>query len=235
MTGSKPRQLVLVRHGQSLLNVARAHSPVFFTSCEDRDRFANLPDHKVGLSEQGVLQAKETGKALKRLGFTFDVAYDSGYQRTIDTLDHILEAYSPEERITMRRKYDIMFREREGGYSYGMTRAEFEERYPWFHEYWKTMGPIFARPMGGESIADALNRVVIAKNTLFQECDGERVLFVTHGRILALMRSLLENWPPSELERLMIGHSPSNCGVTVYNYSEAKRKFELAEYNTCHW
>jgi broad specificity phosphatase PhoE len=235
MTGSKPQQIVLVRHGQSFLNEARARSPVFFNDPEHRDRFASLPEHKVGLTELGARQARETGRALKQLEYTFDVAYDSGYRRTIDTLDHILEAYSPALRSQIRRKHDMMFREREGGYSYGMTRPEFDEYFPWFQKYWDTTGPVFARPFGGESIADTLNRVTIAKGRMFEECAGQRVLFVTHGRILALMRTLLEDWTPDELERLMAGHPVKNCGVTVYNFSEAHEKYELAEYNTCHW
>ena len=54
-------KLVLVRHGQSIWNL--------------ENRFTGWTD--VGLSEQGIKEAKEAGQKLKELGYTFDVAYTS--------------------------------------------------------------------------------------------------------------------------------------------------------------
>lgn len=68
-------KLVLIRHGQSEWNLANK-----FTGWIDVD-----------LSEKGVEQAKEAGKALKEHGIEFDYAYTSVLKRAIKTLHYALE------------------------------------------------------------------------------------------------------------------------------------------------
>jgi 2,3-bisphosphoglycerate-dependent phosphoglycerate mutase len=68
-------KLVLVRHGQSEWNAKH-----LFTGWTD-----------VGLTEQGVAEAKKSGELLKKHGFTFDLAFTSRQKRAIKTLDIILE------------------------------------------------------------------------------------------------------------------------------------------------
>jgi len=63
-------KLVLVRHGESTWN--------------KENRFTGWID--VGLSEKGVIEAKEAGRVLKEEGFVFDVAYTSVLKRAIKTL-----------------------------------------------------------------------------------------------------------------------------------------------------
>jgi 2,3-bisphosphoglycerate-dependent phosphoglycerate mutase len=54
-------KLVLIRHGESAWNL--------------ENKFTGWTD--VPLSENGVKEAKEAGKLLKKDGYTFDVAYSS--------------------------------------------------------------------------------------------------------------------------------------------------------------
>ena len=68
-------KLVLVRHGQSLWN--------------KENKFPGWTD--IGLSEQGINEAKEAGKVLKEEGYNFDIAYTSELIRAQDTLKYILE------------------------------------------------------------------------------------------------------------------------------------------------
>ena len=68
-------KLVLVRHGQSMWNL--------------ENKFTGWTD--VELSKQGIAEAKEAGRVLKRLGFRFDLAYTSVLKRAEDTLDYILK------------------------------------------------------------------------------------------------------------------------------------------------
>ena len=63
-------KLVLLRHGESVWN--------------KENRFTGWID--VGLSEKGVIEAKEAGRVLKEEGFVFDVAYTSVLKRAIKTL-----------------------------------------------------------------------------------------------------------------------------------------------------
>lgn len=236
MNKKVPQQLVLVRHARSRLNIAKIKSPVFFVTAEDRQPFLEMPDHKVDVPEEFYFQPIETGRALKEHGYQFDTAYDTGYERTVKTLDLMLEQYPENERLAIRRKSCISLRERECGYGYAMTAVEMNEHFPWLQAYWKTVGPIFARPIGGESLADVIDRTSNCLPTLFQETAGERVLMSLHGRVIAAIRFLLEGWTCEEFETfLSAGNTPKNCGVTVYNYSSTEKRFLLQEYNTCHW
>jgi 2,3-bisphosphoglycerate-dependent phosphoglycerate mutase len=69
------RQLVLLRHGESVWN--------------KENRFTGWTD--VGLSDQGVEEAKDAGRVLRREGYGFDVAYTSVLKRAIKTLWLALE------------------------------------------------------------------------------------------------------------------------------------------------
>jgi len=69
------KQLVLIRHGESLWN--------------RENRFTGWID--VGLSERGVREAVDAGRALKREGLVFDVAHTSVLQRAVKTLWIVLE------------------------------------------------------------------------------------------------------------------------------------------------
>ncbi|MCC2630201.1 MAG: histidine phosphatase family protein [Candidatus Paceibacter sp.] len=228
-------ELTLVRHGQSLLNVAKAHSPIFFDDSAERDKFLAIPDHLVPLTEHGIVQARETGIALRELDVEYDLAIDSGYKRTVETLDHILEAYPEHKRKLIERFSDIHLRERDCGYTYSMTRGEVEAQFPWLQDYWKMRGPIFAQPVGGESIADVIQRVAHFLFVFGRNHTHKRVIIALHGRVLAAMRHLLEGWTYEQLEKFVRQGDHKNCGVTRYVYDDNTHKMRLVEYNTCHY
>ena len=102
-------KLVLVRHGQSLWNLANK-----FTGWTDID-----------LSDQGVREAHEAGKLLKEAGYHFDVAYTSTLTRANRTLDIILKEMGEEIPI----KYSYRLNERHYGALQGLNKAETAEKY----------------------------------------------------------------------------------------------------------
>jgi len=75
MPQSTNRQIVLLRHGESVWN--------------KENRFSGWTD--VDLSEHGVEQAWEAGRTLKEHGFEVDVAYTSVLKRAIRTLWIVLD------------------------------------------------------------------------------------------------------------------------------------------------
>lgn len=103
-------KLILVRHGQSVWNL--------------ENRFTGWTD--VGLSEQGVKEAKEAGKKLKELGYTFDVAYTSYLKRANDTLNYILDELN-EKDIPI--KYSWRLNERHYGALQGLNKDDTREKY----------------------------------------------------------------------------------------------------------
>ncbi|MBI3854128.1 MAG: 2,3-diphosphoglycerate-dependent phosphoglycerate mutase [Planctomycetes bacterium] len=69
------RQLVLIRHGESVWN--------------QENRFTGWVD--VGLSDKGLAEAKQASQALKKAGFAFDLAITSVLRRAITTLWNVLD------------------------------------------------------------------------------------------------------------------------------------------------
>jgi 2,3-bisphosphoglycerate-dependent phosphoglycerate mutase len=194
---NRPALLVLVRHDESLRNVARKRNR-FFLDDEARRSVAGIPDHRIPLTPEGHRQALVTGEALRRDFGVFDVVFHSGYRRTVETMTSILGAYSDEERAQMRVRHHLFIRERDGGHAYDMTDAEAMTAFPWLEDYWTTFGPFFARPPGGESLAQVCERVYTFLQKLARTMAGRRVLVVTHGGTLWCFRYVLEGWTYEE-------------------------------------
>ena len=104
------RRLVLLRHGESVWN--------------KENRFTGWTD--VDLTEKGVEEAREAGRALKREGYVFDVAYTSVLKRAIRTLwlalDEMDLMWIPVER-------SWRLNERHYGALQGLNKAETAERH----------------------------------------------------------------------------------------------------------
>jgi len=217
-TMHRPELLVLVRHGESQRNVAKKDNR-YFPDDEARRYVKGIPDHKIALTENGKRQAVETGRALRERFGAFDYVYHSGYQRTIETCEGILQGYAEEERAKIKVRHNLFIRERDSGHAYDMTTAEAEAAFPWMAEYWQTVGSFFAYPPGGESQAQVCQRVYLFLNMLFRERGGQKVLTVIHGGTLRAFRYLLERLNYDEVTDLFRAEAAGNCSVTTYRYN----------------
>ena len=225
-----PSLLVLVRHGESARNVIKKGNR-YFLDDESRRAVRGVPDHEIPLTEAGWRQAELTGQALRaRLG-TFDYLYHSGYRRTVETSEGLLRAYSADERARIQVRHNLFIRERDSGHAYDMTTAEAEAAFPWLADYWQTFGGFFARPPGGESLAQVCERVYLFLNTLFRDRPGQRILVVTHGGTLRAFRFLLEHWDYEQATSQFRGDPPRNCSVTTYEHDPEAGRLVLREYN----
>ncbi len=104
------KHLVLIRHGQSTWNL--------------ENRFTGWVD--VGLSEKGVEEAKAGGRALKREGFTFDVAFTSLLRRAIATLWHVLDEM---DLVWIATEKSWRLNERHYGGLQGLNKAETAKKF----------------------------------------------------------------------------------------------------------
>jgi 2,3-bisphosphoglycerate-dependent phosphoglycerate mutase len=102
--------LVLVRHGESEWN--------------KENRFTGWTD--VDLSEKGISEAIEGGKALKKAGFTFDIAYTSVLKRAIRTLNFVLDELDL-QWIPVQKEWRL--NERHYGALQGLNKAETAAKY----------------------------------------------------------------------------------------------------------
>ena len=104
------KKLVLLRHGQSVWN--------------KDNRFTGWTD--VDLTEQGIEEAREAGRLLKKDGYTFDIAYTSVLKRAIRTLWLALDEMDL-MWIPVRR--DWRLNERHYGALQGLNKSETVERH----------------------------------------------------------------------------------------------------------
>lgn len=230
---NRPALLVLVRHGQSQRNIAKKRNR-FFLDDEARKPIQGIPDHLIGLTDEGYRQASETGAAIRERFGAFDQIYHSGYKRTVDTTEAILAAYPPALRERMRVRHHLFIRERDQGHAYDMTDAEAAEAFPWLQNYWNMFGPFFARPPGGESLAQVCERVYAFLQKLARTMAGKRVLIVSHGGTMWCFRYVLERWTYEEAEGRFRSESIPNCSVTWYEL-EPNGRLELRETGVTWW
>jgi len=103
-------KLVLIRHGESVWNKAN-----LFTGWTDVD-----------LSEKGIEEARTGGKALRKAGYTFDVAFTSVLKRAIRTLWIVLDEMDL-MWIPVHRAWQL--NERHYGALQGLNKAETAAKY----------------------------------------------------------------------------------------------------------
>ena len=193
-------KLVLVRHGQSMWNL--------------ENKFTGWTD--VELSKQGIAEAKEAGRVLKRLGFRFDLAYTSVLKRAEDTLDYILKEMEQED-IEIKRSWKL--NERHYGALQGLNKDETKKKYGeeqvlLWRRSTDTRPPELeetdARYPGNdpkykelskdelpktENLVDTIKRVVEYWNSdIKQEIKkGKRVIIAAHGNSLRALIKYLDN------------------------------------------
>jgi 2,3-bisphosphoglycerate-dependent phosphoglycerate mutase len=234
MTVERPAVLVLVRHAQSARNVAKKGN-TFFLDDESHKAVQGVADDHVPITDEGRRQAELTGRALRSEFGRFDYVYHSGYRRTQETAEHLLTAYTDEEREAMQVRHHLFLRERDAGWTYDMTTAEAEAAFPWLQGYWDTVGRFFARPPGGESLAEVAERVYLFLGMLFRDRSRQRVLVVSHGGTLRVFRYLLERWTHDEFLERWESEPVPNCAVTSYAFDAAAGRLLLSGLNRVHW
>jgi len=230
----RPALLVLVRHAESERNVAKKGN-AFFTDDEARRQVRGVADPDIALTDEGRRQARATGRALKAQLGGFDWVYHSGYRRTRETAEHLLEAWPEEERALIKVRPSLFIRERDAGYAYDMTTDEARAAFPWLQDYWQTTGSFLARPPGGESLAQVCERVYLFLNMLFRDRRGKRILVVSHAATLRAFRFLLERWTYEEAAERFHRETAPNCSVTTYTFDPLARRLVLGELNAVHW
>ena len=170
------RLLVLVRHGQSEWNKLN-----LFTGWKDPD-----------LTEQGVAEAEEAGRALKAEGIGFDIAFTSELVRAQRTLDLILEGIGQTGLETL---VDRALNERNYGDLAGLNKDDARER--WGEEQVHVWRRSYSTPPpgeDGESLRDTGARVwpYYMGEILPRVMRGERVLVAAHGNSLRSLVMVLD-------------------------------------------
>ena len=204
-------KLVLVRHGQSTWNL--------------ENRFTGWTD--VGLTEQGVAEAREAGRLLQEGGYDFDVAYTSVLRRAIKTLWIVLEEMGL-EWLPVYRAWQL--NERHYGALQGLNKAETaqkfgeeqvhvwrrsydipppvlepnDERHPRFDRRYAALSP--DQLPATESLKITLERVLPYWHMVLAPAvmSGQRLLVVAHGNSLRALVKYLDGISDEEIPALNI-------------------------------
>ncbi|MFC3704182.1 2,3-bisphosphoglycerate-dependent phosphoglycerate mutase [Devosia honganensis] len=177
MTGT----LILVRHGQSEWNLKN-----LFTGWRNPD-----------LTEQGIEEARATGRALKAAGILPDLYYTSALRRAQHTLDLMLEEMGI-ENLTITR--NVALNERDYGDLSGLNKDDARAR--WGEEQvhvWRRSYDV--PPPGGESLKDTAARTLpyYEAEILPRLKQGKTALIAAHGNSLRALVMAIEGLSPEEI------------------------------------
>ena len=178
------RLLVLVRHGESDWNRKN-----LFTGWRD-----------VGLTEQGIEEAREAGRKLKAQGLKFDVAFTSALKRAQDTLTLMLEELGQTGLPVFK---DQALNERDYGDLSGLNKDDARKK--WGEEQvhiWRRSYD--TAPPGGESLRDTAARVLpyYIQEILPRVMRGEHVLVSAHGNSLRALVMVLDRHTTESITQL---------------------------------
>ena len=210
-------ELVLVRHGESVGNLAAAAAGS--KGLARLDLAYRDPD--TPLSDNGIAQAQALGRHLVEAPQDArpEVVLGSPYVRASSTMQHAMEGWPEAPRLV----HDERLRERDLGLFDGMTGQGIKETYPEEAERRAAMGKFYYRPPGGESWTDVVLRVRSLLTDVRAEHAGRRVWVFSHQAVIMAFRYLLESLTEQELLRID-GETPlGNCSRTVYRPDDSGR------------
>jgi broad specificity phosphatase PhoE len=214
-----PSELVLVRHGESMGNLA---------DNEAREHKAErleieLRDADVPLSDTGQQQADAVG------GFLAGLAGDdlpqlvvcSPYRRAAETAERALSAAGGDER-RQELVIDERLRERDLGAFDRLTWRGIEAEYAKEAQRRSHVGKFYYQPPSGESWCDVTLRVRSLLHDLRDGYEGQRVWLFTHQAVIMGFRYVLEDLTESELLDIDKQQRLPNCSITTYRTSDGR-------------
>ena len=217
-----PSALWLVRHGESLGNVADTQAHRNGAGRLELD----VRDPDVPLSDTGRGQAEALGRWLAGLPAAErpTALLSSPFVRASTT------ARLAAAQLGLRVRTDERLRERDFGAFDGMTRAGIREEYPEEAARRDSLGKFYYRPPGGESWADVALRIRSLLATEALRHDGDRLLVVAHQAVIMVFRYVLEELDEQELLAVDRDEQVANASVTRYE-ADTGGDLRLAAFN----
>lgn len=201
-------ELVLIRHGESLGNVAAAAANA--AGAEAIEVGARDPD--VALSPAGLKQAAALGRGLALLlaDETSTAIWSSPYRRAVETAAVALAASIPPPKI----RIDERLRDRELGVLDLLTTLGVANRFPLEAARRQWWGKFYHRAPGGESWADVALRLRSFLRDL-ADSPAERAVLFVHDAVVMLVRYILENLDEHAVLRIRATDPVRNVSITV--------------------
>ena len=202
-----PVELVLVRHAESMGNVADAEA----RSAGAERVELSARDADVELSPNGQEQARSLGRWVAGLDEPApDLVVSSPYRRAADTARAALGDRGIELVL------DERLRERDLGVFDGLTAKGIRARYQEESDRWTHLGKFYYQPPSGESWADVAFRVRSLLADLREGYDGARVWLFSHQAVIMTFRYVLEGLDEAHLLEIDRTTPIGNASVTRY-------------------
>ena len=208
------KNLYIIRHGESEGNVRKVTDNEY------------VIDTRINLTENGVVQAKATGKILNHyLKSKNGVFWISPFTRTRSTAKYIKN-----ELCDKFSQYDFIEDPR-------LVEQDFGDFDFQFYNKWKDISPhsffinqarykdesgrFFARLENGENILDVYNRMSLFVKTRLESSKYKENIIVTHGNASRALVMFLLKLP---VESYYSSKVPANCSVRHIIYRKGKYK-----------
>ncbi|WP_375195700.1 histidine phosphatase family protein [Sphingobium sp.] len=209
-----PRQLIIVRHGQSAGNVAR--------DAADQAAIDRIPlderDADVPLSDLGRRQATALGHwfASEKEGSRPEILLSSPYRRACQTAELFRASGGgrPDEPIC----FDERLREKEFGILDGLTVTGIHRLEPQQAEFRRVLGKFYHRAPGGESWCDVILRLRSVMDTIALHYAGRRVMIFTHQVVVLCLRYIIEGMTEADILAIDRAGDVANCAITDYRF-----------------
>ncbi len=212
-----PAEIVLVRHGHSVGNLADSQAREQGAERLDLDD----RDADVELSDTGRAQADAVGAWLAEAGNDTlpTVVISSPYRRAAETARRVVADHDLDLVL------DERLRERDLGVFDGLTGRGIKARYPEEADRRTKLGKFYYQPPSGESWADVVLRVRSLLDDLRHGYDDARVWLFSHQAVISSFRYVLEDI--SEKELLEIDRSTPIPNASFTTYRRDGHHFEL--------
>lgn len=231
----RPKQLVLVRHGESEANkyLNQIIKGEIFSFPPE---FSKLRDWDIRLTQYGREQAQKTGEYLKNRFGSFDVCFVSPQTRARETFDEIANSYdkTTAEKLRQRMRLESRLREKDHGAINFISKEEIKRYFPHEYERREREGKLLYRALGGESWYDVKDiRVGSFLNTIYRDYPGKSALVVSHSIVISCFRMKLQRLEEQETLAIIEKDPLDNCGIAVFESNKATNgRLRLKEWNT---
>ncbi len=214
-----PQSLWLIRHGESIGNVARheaekIRAKMIETPCREPD---------VELSKLGLEQSAKLGQWFAAQAEKPTIIYSSPYLRAQVTAQILLN----HSGIDLNLKTDERLRERELGVFDCLTKDGAMEKYPELCDLRERWGKFYFRPPGGESWTDVVVRLRSFIETDLSKLADENVLLITHEVVIRCFRYILENLTEPEIMAIDRASDVENSAITFYQFDAETNQLSL--------
>jgi broad specificity phosphatase PhoE len=213
-----PKQLWIVRHGESAGNVARdAADLAGHPRIDIAERDVDVPLSILGQQQSDALAAWFSALPASEQP---NVILASPYKRAVKTAETIFAKLPGAQRQVIG--VDERLREKEFGVLDRLTRRGIEELHPDQAEFRRILGKFYHRPPAGESWCDVILRLRSMLDTISLHYANHRVLIVAHQVVVLCMRYIIENLSEEQILEIDREGDVANCGVTEYVASADK-------------